>query len=208
VRPWPKPPGKHEEAPDLWEEAQRLSILENDSDEDFSEQERRSETPESEGGSLRRRKHVRRPTRAKPDLPRRLPALPTTLVHSQSTAGRYMTTPESDWAQSVTTDIRKRSHTLNKPPSTVRSLPDPLPNKRIPQLKLATLELRSLPSETAAVLTKTPNRPSNPLGSLSVAPPMPAEAGVQIDWDLIGDVLEVDGGMVVTPNGLPRLEDR
>jgi hypothetical protein len=209
VRPWPKPPGKHPEAPDLWEEAQRLSIVEVDSDEASSEHERGSETPESEGGSLRRRKHVRRPTRAKPDLPRPLPALPSTHIHSRSTAGRYMSTPISDWDQPVTSDIRRRSHTLNNLPST--ALPTPsktLPDKRIPQLKLATLELRSLPSEAAGVLTKTPNRPSNPFGSLSVAPPMPADASSQIDWDLIGNALEVDGEMAATPNGLPKPADR
>jgi hypothetical protein len=209
VRPWPKPPATHPEAPDLWEEAQRLSIVVVDSDEASSEQERRSETPESEGGSLRRRKHVRRPSRAKPDLPRPLPALPSTLLHSQSTAGRYMTTPLSDWDQPMTSDFRRRSHTVNNLPETARPLlapSRPLLNKRIPQLKLATLELRSLPSEAAGVLTKTPNRPSDPLGSLSVAPPMPADASIQIDWDLIGDALEVDGEMALTP--VPKPENR
>lgn len=213
VRPWPRPPqARHPEAPNLWEQARGLSIIEADSDDTSSDRERRSISPESESGSLKRRKHVRRPSRQRPELPRPLPALPTGLSHSQSTAGRYANLHASVSNDLATSDLRRRSHTVNSLPSAVRPLPAvsrPLPEKRVPPLKLSTLELRSLPSETGAVLAKTPNRPTNPMGSMFAPPPMPTDASSQIDWDLIGDALEIDGDMVATPTALPsKPEDR
>lgn len=210
VRLWPQPPPQHPnpEDPKLWEEVQKVATMEPESYSAYREDEGRSSTPESEGDTLKRRRHIRRPSRQKPGSSRPLPPLPSAaLSHSQSTAGRFVhapaTIPEGD--ELPTPDMRPRPHTLNVLTSAARPLPPvarQIPQRETPsppQLKLATLDLRSLPSETGAVLTKTPNRPTHPFGDFTTAPSMPADAGTQIDWDLIEDMLEAD---VPTPVSL------
>jgi hypothetical protein len=76
----------------------------------------------------------------------------------------------------------------------------------VPPLRIATMSLRSTPSEADAVLTKTPNRLFNPMGNAFVPPPMPQDAGSRIDWDLIEDILEVDGEMAELEAPIAELE--
>ncbi|CAG7849399.1 SubName: Full=Uncharacterized protein {ECO:0000313/EMBL:CCA71798.1} [Serendipita indica DSM 11827] len=224
VRPWPMPPPSS--STDTT--APRLSPLQDQNEEDVDAGDRShgtdSDSPGESGDSanhLQRRRHIRRPTREKKDLPRPLPPLPASnLAHSQSTAGRFMTTPFAVSAgeqEPPLGDARRRSRTLNSL-SGIRSLPVPnaqtqsnpsssksIPNKSagklvpvILPLKLHTLELRSSPSEAAGVLTKTPNRPSNncALARSFMAPPMPADAAAAIDWDLVDDALGIDDDIV------------
>lgn len=192
---------------------------------------------ESEDSALRRRRHIRRPSRTKQTQPRRLPPLPSSnpLVHSHSTAARYITAPFNAIADSTATsnsgsafsanpvetlegspgaaDFR-RSHTISG--DRIRPLPPPTPNRNrhhnvrkvadVPPLRIATMSLRSTPSEADAVLTKTPNRLFNPMGNAFVPPPMPQDAGSRIDWDLIEDILEVDGEMAELEAPIAELE--
>ena len=211
VRPLPMPPST----------AHRLSPLQDQPEDDVDATEHSngtdSDSPGESGDSanhLQRRRHIRRPTREKKDLPRPLPPLPASnLAHSQTTAGRFVTAPSGE-EEPPFGDMRRRSQTLNVLSSGVRPLPaphghsksqssssKPAPNKPggklvpvILPLKLHTLELRSSPSEAAGVLTKTPNRPSNhsALARSFMAPPMPADAANTIDWDLLDDALGIE----------------
>jgi hypothetical protein len=243
VRLWPSlPPQAQGREGQLQEELASLRDEGDDqggSDESKTDEENSdaagSQPPsEPEDGALRRRRHIRRPKRAKQEQPRRLPPLPSSnaLVHSHSTAARYIsvpfdtdptatvlgntfssTTEDSFTCPSGAGDSRRRSHTISDlPANRVRPLPslNTKPNRTvrkvaaIPPLRITTLSLRSSPSEAEAVLTKTPNRRFNPLGSNFVPPPMPQDAGTRIDWELIEDILEVDGEIAETPIAIPR----
>lgn len=249
VRPWPQRPAPTPVAErEIEEEISRLSMYEEvEEDDDYQgktddERSQRSGSDADTGidASLRRRRHIRRPARAKQQTPRRLPPLPGTLVHSHSTAARFTSTaPTASFIAAADVpsnmmgvllddglegmgDLRRRSHTISglpssrirplplptpanqnvqsPPPGPVASPPPPpptqirtVPKAKVPRLRLAPVD----PSEAAeadAVLTKTPNRRFNPLGSagFSAAPPMPQDASSRLDWDLIEDLLEAD----------------
>jgi hypothetical protein len=238
VRPWPSLPPQAQGSERQLEE--ELASLRDEGDDQGGSDESRTDEENSdaagsqppsepEDGALRRRRHIRRPKRAKQEQPRRLPPLPSSnaLVYSHSTAARYMSAPfdtdptatgpgstfsptiEDPFAwTSGTGDSRRRSHTISDlPANRVRVLPSPItnPNRNarkvaaVPPLKITTMSLRSSPSEAEAVLTKTPNRRFNPLGNAFVPPPMPQDAGNRIDWNLIEDILEVDGETAEIP---------
>ncbi|PVG01005.1 hypothetical protein CPB86DRAFT_135645 [Serendipita vermifera] len=291
IRPWPKPPNntntnclnesslssshgasplRHERFSSM-SEISRMSLDENimsdgyDDDDDDDEGDGSGGGPLAESddnGNLRRRQHIRRPTREKLQLPRPLPPLPNgNLAHSQSTSARFVSTPinrggdepqdDHSLVRSTATPHNpvRRAHTFNALSGSFRPLPTIAASATTPteeeknansgdedqtggrtplassssvpagapkernnkkqssalQLKLSTLQLRSNPSEAAAVLTKTPNRRFNPLGNIfgDTAPPMPADASSRIDWSLIGDALEIDGELGDTPSPLP-----
>ena len=261
VRLWPRLPPQANGQEKLLEE--ELATLRSEGEGRESSDEGKTDEEMSDGASsqqedptLRRRRHIRRPTRAKQDLPRRLPPLPlsNTLAHSNSTAARFVSTPFDDdnttpdptasnnsantfyttttsggdidlaltTSSTAANDFRRRSHTINDlpanrirplpPPSKQHTVRNPTTVRRqavpIPPLNLATLSLRSSPSEAEAVLTKTPNRRFNPM---VVPPPMPQDAGNRLDWNLIEDILEIDGEMAdletpiaTPPEKLPR----
>ena len=175
VRLWPQRPPVQRD-PVIEEEISRLSLY-NDEDSDPTKEDedvsQPSESDDAVDATLRRRRHIRRPARAKQDTPRRLPPLPGTLVHSHSTAARYAAVPGPSPGQGwpgtsqssvamesvfdeLSHDSRRRSHTISGfQPSRIRPLPVPAnrqqeqqrpqpPPSTAPKAKLPRLRLATL----------------------------------------------------------------
>lgn len=182
VRPLPQRP-LHMPVPEkvIEEELSRLSLYEDNEDarnssDDETSQPSGSDADGSADASLRRRRHIRRPARAKKETPRRLPPLPGTLVHSHSTAARFapphLGSPSNQFIEldsqfDGTGDLRRRSHTISDIPiNRVRPLPLPAPPAPLP---------KQLPQPTN--LPANPPKPKVPrLRLATLSPTDPSEA--------------------------------
>jgi hypothetical protein len=166
IRPWPKPPNssmmtessrssshgasplRHERLSSM-PALSRMSLDEN-MGRDYDDEDDDGTGPLAESddnGNLRRRQHIRRPTRERLHLPRPLPPLPNgNLTHSQSTSGRFISTPTDGSGD----PMRQEDHSLSSSPP-----PHSHPVRRAHTFNALSGSFRPLPTITASATTPT-----------------------------------------------------
>ncbi|KAG8872510.1 hypothetical protein FRC20_009463 [Serendipita sp. 405] len=181
VRPWPQlPPHLARALPEDVPVVPKPSDVADDSAESDSNSAAGSDSVSDSRNKLARRRHIKRPSRAQKEQPRPLPPLPaTSLTHSQTTAGRFVTTPTSRPAVGTVTtylldhssastavsppmaDVKRRTRTITSPSSSssslVRPLPTPLPSTG-----------RSIPTATPVPTTASSGKQSGKRGPAPV----------------------------------------